>query len=61
MVRGFSIGSSWVTDPLLLKRFWYSNSGQVAILWFRGAGHKTLVLGTAGGQRWHMHDAVSVK
>lgn len=33
-LRGLGTGSSWTTDPLLLKAFWSSGSSHVHVLWF---------------------------
>lgn len=50
MVKGFSIRTSWITDPSFLEGFWYSSSGHGLVLWFYGdaemrCGDETLVPG----------------
>lgn len=59
MVKGINTGSSWTTDPLLLKGFQGSSSGLVLELWFHLYGGKwrgePLVPGTAGGQSSPAH------
>lgn len=34
IVKGVHTGPSRTSDPVLLKRFWCSSSGNVLILWF---------------------------
>lgn len=54
MVKDGNAGSSWTTDPVLLKGFWYlSSSYYVPVLWFHGGWrHKgrDFVPGPAGDQ-----------